>query len=257
MDEDRTARGAASDDASTDARTDVPTAGPVGPEGYTGDVAEGGASDARVLPSLVIRKASVGSMDNNAYLLTCRCSGAQMLIDAAADAPRLMRLVREGSPASRLDTVVTTHSHHDHVGALAAVVRQTGARTAAGADDVAVIEEQTQVETGTPLSDGDVIRVGVHDLEVIGLRGHTPGSIALLWRGGDDGDHLFTGDSLFPGGVGATKGDADRFAQLIDDVEHRIFDRLPDETWVYPGHGADTTLGAERPHVPAWRERGW
>ncbi|WP_347042445.1 MBL fold metallo-hydrolase [Brachybacterium nesterenkovii] len=224
---------------------------------YTGSVAAGGPAAVRPLSTLVIRKASVGPMDNNAYLLTCRVSGAQLLIDAAADPDRLMRLVREGSTESRLDTVVTTHSHHDHIGALGALLRTTGARAAAGVDDIPAIEEQVPVAIDTPLRDGDVIRVGVHDLEVIGLRGHTPGSVALLFRGGEDGDHLFTGDSLFPGGVGATKGDADRFAQLIDDVEHRIFDRLPDETWVYPGHGADTTLGAERPHVPAWRERGW
>jgi glyoxylase-like metal-dependent hydrolase (beta-lactamase superfamily II) len=99
--------------------------------------------------------------------------------------------------------------------------------------------------------------MGVNDLTVIGLRGHTPGSVALLWRGGDDGDHLFTGDSLFPGGVGATRGDPERFRSLLDDVEQRIFAELPDETWVYPGHGDDTTLGAERPHLGEWRERGW
>lgn len=236
-----------------------PDRGPAPAEGreYTGEVETGGPAAARVLPTLIIRKASVGRMDNNAYLLTCRVSGAQLLIDAAADAPRLMRLVREGSPTSRLDTVVTTHSHHDHIGALGAIVRQTGARTAAGAEDAAAILERVQVPTDIPLHDGDVIRVGVHDLHVIGLRGHTPGSIALLYRGGEDGDHLFTGDSLFPGGVGATRGDADRFAQLLGDVTARVFDVLGDGTWVYPGHGPDTTLGAERGSLPAWRERGW
>jgi glyoxylase-like metal-dependent hydrolase (beta-lactamase superfamily II) len=220
---------------------------------YDGHVEADGPSAVRRRSTLVIRKASVGPMDNNAYLLTCRVSGAQLLIDAAADLPRLLRLVREGSPASRLDTIVTTHSHHDHVGALSQLVGATGARTCAGADDAPDIATPTDQE----LSDSDVIRVGVNDLQVIGLRGHTPGSIALLWRGGEDGDHLFTGDSLFPGGVGATRGDAERFTSLLDDVEHRIFDVLPDETWVYPGHGDDTTLGAERPHLGEWRERGW
>ncbi len=224
---------------------------------YTGSVAAGGPAAVRPLSTLVIRKASVGPMDNNAYLLTCRVSGAQLLIDAAADPDRLMRLVREGSTESRLDTVVTTHSHHDHVGALGALLRTTGARAAAGADDIAAIEEQVPVDIDTALRNGDVIRVGVHDLEVIGLRGHTPGSVALLFRGGEDGDHLFTGDSLFPGGVGATRGDRERFRQLLDDVEQRIFDRLGDACWVYPGHGDDTTLGAERPHLQEWRERGW
>ena len=82
------------------------------------------------------------------------------------------------------------------------------------------------------------------------LRGHTPGSIALVWRGPDDaGTHVFTGDSLFPGGVGNTQQDPERFASLIDDVEERLFGALPDDTWVYPGHGKDTTIGAERPHL--------
>ena len=94
-------------------------------------------------------------------------------------------------------------------------------------------------------------------LEVIHLRGHTPGSVALLYRDPEGFGHLFTGDSLFPGGVGNTQGDAARFASLIDDVEQRIFDVLPDETWFYPGHGSDSTLGAERSHLGEWRERGW
>ena len=84
-------------------------------------------------------------------------------------------------------------------------------------------------------------------LEVIHLVGHTPGSIALLYRDPAGFPHLFTGDSLFPGGVGNTRGNAGDFTSLIDDVETKLFDRLPDETWFYPGHGNDTTLGAERP----------
>ncbi|MCT1866115.1 MBL fold metallo-hydrolase [Dermabacter sp. p3-SID358] len=220
---------------------------------YTGNVSTGGASDVRTLGSLVIRKASVGPLDNNAYLLTCRVSGAQLLIDAAADAPRLMRLIREGSPTSRLDSILTTHSHHDHVGALGQVRAATQAKTFAGAEDAPEIPTPTD----TALSHGDTIRVGVNYLEIVGLRGHTPGSIAVIYWGQADGTHVFTGDSLFPGGVGATQGDSDRFTSLIDDVEHRLFDVLPDETWVYPGHGEDTTIGAERPHLDEWRERGW
>ena len=99
-------------------------------------------------------------------------------------------------------------------------------------------------------------RVGDLTLEIIGLRGHTPGSVAVLYRDPEGTPHLFTGDSLFPGGVGRTWSAPD-FASLIDDVEERIFATLPDETWFYPGHGNDSTLGAERPHVAEWRERGW
>ena len=107
---------------------------------------------------------------------------------------------------------------------------------------------------------GDTVPVGSCTLEVIALAGHTPGSIALLYddsasEGGHP--HLFTGDSLFPGGVGNTFGDKTAFEQLIEDVSTKIFDRLPDDTWFYPGHGNDSTLGAERPHLDEWRERGW
>jgi glyoxylase-like metal-dependent hydrolase (beta-lactamase superfamily II) len=92
-------------------------------------------------------------------------------------------------------------------------------------------------------------------LEVVHLRGHTPGSIALVYRG-DDGQHLFTGDSLFPGGPGKTWS-PDDFVSLMDDLEERVFAELPDETWVYPGHGDDTTVGNERSSLPEWRARGW
>lgn len=230
-------------------------AGPMEPLRDCADdhVEPGGPSALRVCRTLLIRKASVGSLDNNAYLLTCRVSGAQLLIDAAADPRRLQRLVRGGSPTNRLDMIVTTHSHHDHIGALAAMVAATGAETAAGAEDAPDIPTPTDRK----LHHGDVVRVGVNDLEVIGLRGHTPGSIALLWRGGEDGDHLFSGDSLFPGGVGATQGDPERFDQLLTDVERRVFDVLPDSTRVHPGHGDGTTLGRERPQLAEWRERGW
>lgn len=227
--------------------------GPMADHEYTGHVENSGPSGLRLFPALEIRKASVGAMNNNAYLLTCRSTGAQLLIDAAADERRLLTLVGEGSADGRLDMIVTTHCHHDHVGALAPLVEATGARTAAGAADAPDIAAVTDRK----LAHGDVIEVGEQSLEVIALRGHTPGSVALLWRGGDAGDHLFTGDSLFPGGVGNTFGDADAFAQLIDDVQQRVFDQLGDGTWVYPGHGDDTTLGAERASLPQWRERGW
>jgi glyoxylase-like metal-dependent hydrolase (beta-lactamase superfamily II) len=100
------------------------------------------------------------------------------------------------------------------------------------------------------------VQVGDVSLEVITLVGHTPGSVALLHEDPDGTPHLWTGDSLFPGGVGRTWSPQD-FVTLIDDVERKVFDRLPDTTWVYPGHGGDTTLGAERASLPEWRDRGW
>jgi glyoxylase-like metal-dependent hydrolase (beta-lactamase superfamily II) len=216
---------------------------------YTGDVRVGGPADVRELSALTVTKVAVGPMDNNAYLLECRATGELCLVDAANDAATLLGLV-EDRP---LALVVTTHRHQDHWQALAEVVEATGARTAAGRDDV----EGIPVRTDQPLGDGDTVRVGEAELEVVTIVGHTPGSVALVHRDPAGGPHLFTGDSLFPGGVGNTQGDPERFGTLIDDVENKLFRRLPDDTWFYPGHGADSTLGAERPSLPEWRRRGW
>jgi glyoxylase-like metal-dependent hydrolase (beta-lactamase superfamily II) len=191
---------------------------------------------------LTLTKVSVGPMDNNAYLLSA--GGEQLLIDAANDARTLLDLI---GPAG-LRTVVTTHRHGDHWQALAQVVKATGAESLAHTDDAAEIPVVTRT-----LSDGDVVEVGGHTLDVIHVVGHTPGSIVLAYRGA----HLFTGDSLFPGGVGNTRGVKENFESLINDVESKLFGRFGDDTRFYPGHGKDSTLGAERPHLAEWRARGW
>jgi glyoxylase-like metal-dependent hydrolase (beta-lactamase superfamily II) len=218
---------------------------------YTGEVKVGGPPQVRELAGLVLTKVSVGPMDNNAYLLRCRETGEQVLIDAANDAQTLLTLVESGG--GQLTRVITTHQHRDHWQALQEVVDRTGAATAAHADDAAGIPVPTDEE----LHDGDQVTVGVHELSVIHLVGHTPGSITLLYDESGGRPHIFTGDSLFPGGVGNTHGSKEDFETLINDVEEKLFGRLPDETWVYPGHGKDTTLGAERPHLGEWRKRGW
>src|SRR5918997_3288354 len=220
------------------------------PPPYTGDVEAGGPADVRELPGLTISKLAVSEMANNAYLVRCTATGEALLVDAAAEPDTLRALIGDAD----LRTVVTTHGHWDHHRALPDVVEATGAMTVAHAADAGDLPVAVQRTVGH----GDTVTVGAHTLEVVHLRGHTPGSIALVWRGsGDAGVHVFTGDSLFPGGVGNTQKDPERFASLIDDVEQRLFDVLPDETWVYPGHGNDTTLGAERQHLGEWRERGW
>jgi glyoxylase-like metal-dependent hydrolase (beta-lactamase superfamily II) len=212
---------------------------------YTGDVEVGGPADVRELPELTITKVATNPFNNNCYLLTSH--GDTLLVDAAGDPEVLLSLVGD----TNLVGVVETHGHWDHWQALVDVVKATGApvlATSADAGDLPVPVDRF-------LTDGDVVTVGSVSLEAITLVGHTPGSVALHY--GEEGGHLFTGDSLFPGGVGNTEQDPKRFASLFQDVSSKLFDRFPDSTWVYPGHGADTTLGAERPALPDWQARGW
>jgi glyoxylase-like metal-dependent hydrolase (beta-lactamase superfamily II) len=216
---------------------------------YTGVVEQGGPADVREVPGLRITKVCTEPFTNNCYLLRCTATGDTLLVDAAGNAPTLLELVGDG----RLVGVVETHGHWDHVQALEAVVEATGAPVLVHPGDAADLP----VQPDRLLSDGDTVEVGQARLDVVHLVGHTPGSVALVYRGDPDRPHVFSGDSLFPGGVGNTEKDPQRFQSLIGDVERKLFDRLPDETWVYPGHGADTTLGTERPSLPEWRERGW
>jgi glyoxylase-like metal-dependent hydrolase (beta-lactamase superfamily II) len=213
---------------------------------YTGDVTRGGGPDERTIGTMTMRKVSVGPTDNNAYVLTCGPS--QLLIDAANDAPTLLSLI---GPTG-LETIVTTHRHPDHWGALADVVANTGAESLAHERDASEIPVVTHT-----VADGDRITIGDCELEVIHLVGHTPGSIALLYEDPAGIAHLWTGDSLFPGGVGNTRRNKADFESLLNDVQHKLFDRLPDDTWFYPGHGKDSTLGAERPNLAEWQARGW
>jgi glyoxylase-like metal-dependent hydrolase (beta-lactamase superfamily II) len=210
-------------------------------------VTPGGPPAVRELPDLTITKLSVGMMDNNAYLLRCTTTGEQLLIDAAAEPERLLELVGDGG----LSTVVTTHQHHDHWFALADVLAATGATSIAHPADAAALPKVDRT-----VEDGQTIAVGQSTLEVIHLVGHTPGSIAILYRDPAGFPHLFTGDSLFPGGPGRTTNPTD-FGSLMDDLEAKVFGKLPDQSWFYPGHGKDSTLGTERPSIPEWRARGW
>lgn len=217
-------------------------------------------------PDLVIRAISVSSMDNIVYLLTCRRTGALGLIDAADASDRILALIAEAAEAAAADSqlqagadppalawVLTTHQHWDHHRALAAVLDATHATSYAGTEDADALPVPADVH----LAHQDTVTLGELSLTVAHLRGHTPGSVALILTSSDGTTHAFTGDSLFPGGVGNTRGNAANFESLITDVEERLFAVLPDDATVYPGHGGPTTIGAERPNLAEWRERGW
>jgi glyoxylase-like metal-dependent hydrolase (beta-lactamase superfamily II) len=218
---------------------------------YSGDVRVGGPPDTREIDGLTVTKIAVGPMDNNAYLLRDASTGQAILIDAANEAGRLIELIGD----TPVGTIVTTHRHADHWQALADVQKHTGAEVVAHPADAA----ELPVPVSRPVEHGEVLTFGDAAVSFIHLRGHTPGSIAVLYDAGgrlSGAPHVFTGDSLFPGGVGKTNSPGD-FTSLLNDVSERLFGPLPDETWVYPGHGKDTTLGTERPHLGEWRERGW
>jgi glyoxylase-like metal-dependent hydrolase (beta-lactamase superfamily II) len=247
--------GAGADNLATTPDRHIPSLATVGSmlvnEDYTGHVQPHTAAR-RTLPGATIVKASVGPMDNNAYLVTCAATGETLLIDAANEAETLLELIERCAP--KLSLVVTSHQHFDHWQALRAIATSTGTPTAAHQLDA----EPLPVKPDRILAGGDTIKIGELTFDVIHLRGHTPGSVALALSGPAAGSatHLFTGDCLFPGGVGKTWRPGD-FEQLLGDVTRRVFDVYPDSTVIYPGHGDDTTLGAERPHLAEWRNRGW
>lgn len=209
------------------------------------------------LPDITIRSISVSEMNNNVYLLTAKATGAQLLIDAADDLPAIQAMLADAAADTtagpRLAQIATTHQHWDHVRALPDLVAATGAPTVAGKDDA----EALPVSVDRTLEHGDQVAVDGFELRAVHLRGHTPGSIAFVYEDPEGPAHIFSGDSLFPGGVGNTQNDPARFTSLLNDVTQRLFEAYPDNTVVHPGHGSPTTLGTERPHLEEWRARGW
>ena len=219
---------------------------------YDGHVEPDGEWIERVDGPLRVRKLSVEEMDNNVYVLSCTRTGAGLLLDVAARPERL----REATADVDLVAAAQTHGHWDHVRAWEELADEDGWQVWGHEGDA--VEGMFPHEPDRALVDGDVLEVGDVRVEVLHIPGHTPGSLTYLVEGDRyERPHLFTGDSLFPGGFGNTFGSDEAFAQLSSGMVERVFDRLPDETWVYPGHGDDTTLGAERPHLDEWQERGW
>lgn len=223
--------------------------GVVSPMSYSGCVVPGGLPGVRDVPGLRITKIALGEFSNNSYILECTATGERLLIDAATDAPALLRHL--GSRP--LAKVLTTHSHKDHWEALSAVVAGTGAQTLAHPADAPAISCPTDVL----VRDGDDVVVGNVVLRAIHIVGHTLGSIVLAYEEPDGSSHLWTGDCLFPGGVGSSYDTPDLFEILYGMVVTKIFDVYGDDTWVYPGHGDDTTIGSERPNLMEWERRGW
>ncbi|AUH68860.1 MULTISPECIES: MBL fold metallo-hydrolase [Gordonia] len=222
---------------------------------YTGNVSpdpdhHGAHAQRRALDNATIVKMSVGPMDNNVYIVTDSATGKSLLIDAANDPETILALL-DALPGE-VTQILTTHGHFDHWQGLEEVHRVLQVPIVVGEADA----DELPLDPDRTLTGGETIEVGDLSLEVIAISGHTAGSVTLVLTERSGRVHLFTGDTLFPGGVGKTWQPGD-FEILLDGVTEKLFDRFGDDTVVYPGHGKDTTLGAERPHLSEWRERGW
>jgi len=191
-----------------------------------------------------IHKVVVGPMDNNVYVLRCKETGDAVLLDAANEHEMLLELCRDLG----VRKVLETHGHWDHIQAVPAV-RDAGYEVGVTAADAAMLPSYDFV-----LDDETVIEVGRLRLHTILTPGHTPGSMCFRLEGSPV---LFSGDTLFPGGPGNTKFPGGDFPTIIRSIEDRLFSTLPEGTLVLPGHGADTTIGAEAPHLQEWADRGW
>lgn len=221
---------------------------------YTSDIQPGQPATSLELPGLTLFKLSVSQMHNNVYLLKCATSGQALLIDAADDVPAIDAMLQDaGVSHEDLVGIVTTHDHWDHHRALPELAKRVSA-TMAGeldADDLPVAPTRR-------LQDGDDIEVGDQVVRTHHVPGHTPGSVVLSFSPADGSlPHIFTGDTLFPGGVGATQNHEEQdFPTLFAAVKERIFGRFADAI-VHPGHGDDTQLSLERDHLDEWEQRGW
>ena len=191
-----------------------------------------------------IHRVVVGPVDNNVFVLRCRQSGDAVLLDAANEHELLLELC-EGL---NVRTVLETHGHWDHIQAIPAI-RDAGYEVGVTAEDAGMLEAYDYL-----LEDESVIEVGRLRLHTVHTPGHTPGSMSFLIEGSPV---LFTGDTLFPGGPGATGYEGGNFERIIRSIDESMFSKLAPDTIVMPGHGDDTTIGNEQPHLDEWIERGW
>ena len=193
--------------------------------------------------TMQITKLELGPQNNNVYVVSCPRGGDSVVVDASHDAERIVA----ATAGTTVRAILLTHGDADHVDALQDLRARLGVPVGVHSADA----DRLPAPPDFLLADGQEVAVGDGTLRVIHTPGHTPGSVCFHLEG-----TLLAGDTLFPGGPGATRGDRDRFAQIIASIRDKLFP-LPDDTAVRPGHGADTTIGAEKPHLQEWIDRGW
>ncbi|MGD0321989.1 MAG: MBL fold metallo-hydrolase [Acidimicrobiales bacterium] len=191
-----------------------------------------------------VHRVVVGPMDNNVHVIRCKQTGDAVLVDAANEHELLLEMCK----SLGVRQVIETHGHWDHIQAVPAV-REAGIEVSVTEADAGMLPSYDQL-----LEDDSVIEVGRLQIETIATPGHTPGSMCFFVRGTP---LLFSGDTLFPGGPGATRFPGGDFGAIITSIDERLLARFGPTTLVLPGHGADTTIGAEHPHLQEWIDRGW
>ncbi len=191
-----------------------------------------------------VHKLVVGPVDNNVFVIRCRQTGEAVLLDAANEHDKLLELCQ----TLGVKTVLETHGHWDHIQAVPAI-RDAGYNVGVTAADAAMLPSYDYI-----LDDNSVIEVGDLEIHTHLTPGHTPGSISFSVK---DTPLLFTGDTLFPGGPGNTSFEGGDFTTILHSIEDRIFRVFDADTIVLPGHGDDTTIGTESPHLDEWAARGW
>ncbi len=190
-----------------------------------------------------VAKLPVGEWDNNAYVLACAQTNRAVIVDAANEAETIL----DAAAGLHVERILTTHGHFDHLVALDVVKSKLGVPWSMHRADVDIANRRPD----ELLEHGQEIGVGSMAIHVVHTPGHTPGSVSFVVE-----PFIFSGDTLFPGGPGATRWDYSSFGQIMDSIETQLMFH-PDTTVVHPGHGASTTLGQERPHIEEWRARGW
>lgn len=190
---------------------------------------------------LIVRKIEVGGMENNSYILECPETHDAFIVDGCFEPEKIM----QAAQGTNVLGILQTHGHMDHVQALPELKASLGLPVYAHPGD------SYPVPIDDELEDGRRLKLGNREITVLHTPGHTPGGVCF-----SIGRHLVSGDTLFPGGPGNTWGDRNSFEQIINSIREKLF-VLPDDTAVYPGHGADTTIGREKPHLDEWIARGW